>query len=181
MTRHPEYRVARHISAPPDAVLAAIRDAIDGTKRGDIPPHLQRGVRGMGGMVSGTRFTVGLDHVGEGGDHETDLVGMVLPREDGGSDVRASVLDSHGAPIAVLVLLGIAGVFALLGIGAFAWVAVGFAALIALAATFRDATGFIDHDEAAFLVEWLNGVLHPLAAAGAGAALDEAGRVSPSP
>lgn len=159
----PKYQVALRLAAPPDAVLAAIHQAIATTRRGDLPAHLQRGVRGMRGKVRGQRFTVGLEHTGDGGE-ETDLVGMVVPAEGGRSDVRASVLDSHGAPTHALVLLGIAGGLALAGLGELAWVATGFAALVAIIATFRDATGLIDHDEAAFLVQWLRGVLDPLAA-----------------
>lgn len=177
MTKDPEYRLARRISAPPDAVLAAIRAAVDGTQRHDLPAPLQKGVRGMRGKVRGQRFTIGLEHTGEGPE-ETDLVGMVVPAKDGGSDVRASVMDSHGAPTHALVLLGIAGIFALAGSSGVAWMLAGFAALIAVIATFRDATGLINHDEAAFLMDWLNAVLDPLASPDAGATPDAAGRVS---
>jgi hypothetical protein len=178
--KHPQYRVALRVPAPPDAVLVAIRRAFERTPRRDIPPRLQRGVHGLQGKVRGPRFTVFLEHSGDTG-HHTDLVGMVLPSEDGGSDVRASVLDSHGAPADVLVLLGIAGVFALLGMGVFAWVTGGFAVMTAVIATVRDATGLIDHDEAAFLVEWLNAALAPLGAEDRGATLARADRVSSSP
>jgi|GEM_PF-3878802 len=157
----PRYKVALRVPAPPDVVLAAIRHAIANTRRGDLPAHLQRGVRGLAGKVRGGRFTVRLDRTEP---DETDLVGRVVPVEGGGSDVRASVLDSHGAPTHALVLLGIAGGLALAGLGELAWIAAGFAALVAIIATFRHATGLIDHDEAAFLVAWLRGVLDPLAA-----------------
>jgi hypothetical protein len=173
----PKYRLARRISAPPDAVLAAIRDALAGTQRRDLPPHLQKGVGGLRGKVRGQRFTVGLKHTGEGGE-ATDLVGMVVPADDGGSDVRASVLDSRNAPVEALMLLGIAGILALTGNGGAAWMLVGFAALVAIITTFRQATGLIDHEEAAFLLEWLNAVLDPLASPDPGATLDDLDRVS---
>jgi hypothetical protein len=173
----PEYRIARRIPAAPDAVLAAIRDAIARTQRRDIPPHLQRGVRGLRGKVRGQRFTVSLDHAGDGGG-ETDLVGTVVAADGGGSDVRASVLDSRNAPVEALVLLGIAGVLALTGNGGAAWMLVGFAALVAIITTFRQATGRIEHEEAAFLLAWLNAVLDPLASADPGATLDTVDRVS---
>lgn len=176
MTR-PRYRLARRVPAPPDAVLAAIRDAIAGTRRGDIPPSLQRGVRGVRGKVRGQRFTVALDHSGEGAD-PTDLAGMVVPADDGGSEVRASVMDGRSAPTAALVLLGIAGVLALAGMEDFAWVLAGFAVLIIVIATFRDAMGLIDRDQAAFLLQWLKAVLDRLAPADPGATLDPVDRVS---
>ena len=172
-----KYRLARRIPAPPDAVLAAIRDALSGTQRRHIPPPLQKGVGGMRGKVRGQRFTVGLEHTGEGAE-ATDLVGMVVPAYGGGSDVRASVLDSRNAPVEALVLLGIAAVLALTGNGGAAWMLVGFAALVAIIATFRDATGLTNHDESAFLLNWLNAVLDPLASPDPGATLDGADRVS---
>lgn len=158
---HPQYRLARRVPAPPDAVLAAIRRSITRTQRRDLPPQLQKGVSGLSGKVRGQRFTVGLDHTGEGG-NPTELVGMVVPAEEGGSEVRASVLDSHGAPTLELVLFGIAGFFAVLGIEVFAWTATGFAALALVTTIVRDAAGLIDHETAAFLLQWLNGVLDPL-------------------
>lgn len=173
----PRYLLARRISAPLGAVLADIRDAVARTHRRELPPHLQKGVAGMRGMVRGQRFTVGLEHTGEGVER-TDLVGMVVPADGGGSDVRASVLDSRNAPVEALVLLGIAGLLALTGNGGAAWMLVGFAALVAIITTFRQATGLIDHEEAAFLLDWLNAVLDPLASPDPGSARDDADRVS---
>ena len=57
---HPQYRLARRVPVAPDAVLVAIADVIAGTERRDLPPHLQRGVRGLSGNVRGQRFTVRL-------------------------------------------------------------------------------------------------------------------------
>ena len=175
--RHPQYRLARRIPAPPDAVLAAIRNAIAGTRRRDIPPHLQKGVSGVRGKVRGPRFTVGLEQAGESGD-ATDLVGMVVAADDGGSDVRASVMDSRGAPVHALVLLAVAAILVLTGSSGVAWMLAGFAALVATVATIRNAKGLINDDEAAFLLAWLNGVLDPLATLDAGATPDGADRVS---
>lgn len=174
MTR-PTYRLERHVPAPPDAVLAAIRDAVARTERRRIPPGLQRGVRGLRGKARGPRFTVSLDHT-EGGD--TELVGTVVGADGGGSEVRASVLDSRHAPVEALVLLGIATILAVTGNGGAAWMMAGFAALVAIITTFRRATGRMDHAEAAFLLEWLDGVLDPPASADPGATLDPVGRVS---
>lgn len=78
--------------------------------------------------------------------------------------MRASVLDSRSAPVEALVLLGVAGVLALTGNGGVAWMVAGLAALIAVATTFRQPTGRINHEEAAFLLAWLNAALDSLAA-----------------
>ncbi|HEX6368668.1 MAG TPA: hypothetical protein VF006_07045 [Longimicrobium sp.] len=174
---HPQYRLARRIPTPPDAVLAALRAAVAATQRRDIPPPLRKGVRGMRGKVRGQRFTVALEYAGEGGPG-TNLVGMVVPVEGGGSEVRASARDGWGAPNEALVLLGGAGVLALTGNGGVAWMLAGVAALVAIITTFRQATGLIHHDEAAFLLDWLNAVLGPPAPADPGATVDPAERVS---
>lgn len=151
----PRYHVARRVDAPPDAVLAAIRDALATGWRGDPPLRHPKGTRGVRGKVRDERFTAWLDGVSERDD--TRLLGTVHPA-DGGSDVRASVLDEPGANTAVVVLLGLAAIAALAGIGGAWWIA-GFAALGGIVTAVRRASGAINHREAAFLRDWLNAVL----------------------
>lgn len=159
----PRYRVARHVPAPPDIVLAAIQGAIAGARRSDIPAPVRRGVRGLVGKVRGERFTLWLDHSSEGGS-QTELIGMVVAAEGGGSDVRASAAQDRNAGPAALVAFGVAGVLAATGNGDIAWVAAGFGAILLIAAAIRSRTGITSHDEAAFLLQWLQAALDPLAA-----------------
>jgi hypothetical protein len=156
----PRYRVARHVPAPPDAVLAAIRDALATARRSDIPAQVRKGVRGLVGKVRGERFTIWLDDSSEGG--RTELVGMVVAAEGGGSDVRASAVQDHDAGPTAMVVFGIAGVLAWAGSGDVAWVAAGFGVLLAVTAAIRSRTGITSHDEAAFLLQWLQTALDPL-------------------
>lgn len=100
----PRYHVARRMDVPPEAVLAAIHKALATGYRGDPPLRRPKGTRGVRGNVRGDRFTAWLDGVSERDD--TRLLGMVHPA-DGGSDVRASVLDEPGAGGQVLALLGL--------------------------------------------------------------------------
>lgn len=157
----PRYRLARHVPAPPDAVLAAIQGAIADTRRSDIPAPVRKGVRGVVGKVRGERFTIWLDHSSEGG--VTELIGMVVAAEGGGSDVRASAAQDRTAGPAALVAFGVAGVLAWTGNGEIAWVAAGFGAILLIEAAIRSKTGITSYDEAAFLLQWLQAALDPLA------------------
>jgi hypothetical protein len=153
----PRYRVERRLDAPPDAVIAAIRDAIRTTKTTEIPLDLRkRTITGLSGKVRGRRFTAGLAQLLEG--DLTEMAGHVIAAEDGGSLVQASVADDRHAPAVALVVIGIAGVMAFTGQPGAAWVA-GAGVVIGIVAWMRNATGAINHDEARFLVDWLNGVL----------------------
>ena len=155
----PRYTVTRRFAATPEVVLTAIRDSITAGSEGKLPVPRLKGTRGVGGKVRGERFTVWTDRIREG--DTTDLAGTVISTNDGGSEVRASVMDSRNAPTHVLVLLVIAVILVLIGEGDVAWMAAGFAALAAIN-SFRSAKGAINHDEAAFLLAWLNAVLDPL-------------------
>lgn len=147
-----EYRVERRVQAPPEVVLATILDA---ARRGQIHARLPRGTHGVGGKVRGERFSVVLASRDEG--PMTVLVGMVAPAE-GGSVVRASVqYDRNAAPMG-LALFGLAGVAAVAGVGGAWWIAV-VAGLIAVPAIIGDAAGVMDHDQARFLVAWLDHAL----------------------
>ena len=83
---------------------------------------------------------------------------MVVPAESGGSVVRASVQYDRNAAPTGLMLLGLAGVAAVAGVGGAWWIAV-FAGLVAVPAIIRDAAGVMDHDHARFLAAWLDHVL----------------------
>jgi hypothetical protein len=168
----PRYRIARHVAAPPDAVLAALQRAIADARRSDIPAQLRKGVRRMVGKVRGERFTIWLDDSSEGG--RTELVGMVVAAESGGSDVRASAVQDHNAGTTAMVVFGIAGVLAWAGSGDAAWVAAGFGVLLAVTAAIRSRIGITRHDEAAFLLQWLQGALDPFDSPSAARALEDA-------
>lgn len=155
----PRYTIARRTPATPDTVLGAIRDAVTAGRRGALPVARLKGTRGVGGKVRGERFTVWPDRIWEG--DRTELAGMVLPTDDGGSDVRASVLEDRNAPTRTLVLLVSTVILALTGNAELAWVGACFTALAAIT-SFRSADGIRNHGEAAFLVEWLNAVLDRL-------------------
>lgn len=153
----PRYRVERRLEAPPDAVLAAIRQALTATRTADIPPHLRRTtITGIAGGVRGPRFRVGFTQWAEG--DVTEVVGHVVPADDGGSLVQASVADDRNAPAFIAVTLGIVLLVALAGGQAAAWIA-GVAAVVGIMAWVRRAMGGVNHDEARFLVAWLEGVL----------------------
>lgn len=151
----PRYHVARRVDAPAEVVLAALTRSLR-TARRDLPLHRPKGVYGARGRLRGDRFTVWPDRLLEGVD--TQLAGVVRACDDGGSDVRASVLDEPGAGGLVLVLLALAAVAAVAGIGG-AWWLVGVAAVVGIITAVRRAAGAIDHAEAAFLRDWLNAVL----------------------
>lgn len=151
----PRYHVGRRVDAPAEVVLAALTRSLR-TARRDLPLHRPKGVYGVGGRVRGDRFTVWPDRLMEGVD--TQLVGMVRACDDGGSDVRASVLDEPGAGGLVLVLLALAAVAAVAGVGGAWWIAGG-AAVVGGITAIRRAAGALNHAEAAFLRDWLNAVL----------------------
>jgi hypothetical protein len=65
-----------------------------------------------------------------------------------------------------------------MGNGGGAWMLAGFAAWAAIITSFRQATGLINHGEAAFLLAWLNAVLDPLASPDPGATLNDLDHVS---
>ncbi|HEY0020332.1 MAG TPA: hypothetical protein VGC13_28805 [Longimicrobium sp.] len=168
----PRYRVARHVPAPPDEVLAAIQGSIADARRSDIPAQVRKGVRGLVGKVRGERFSIWLDRIWEG--DQTELVGMVVAAEGGGSDVQASAVQDHNAGPTALVVFGIAGVLAWTGNGGVAWVAAGFGVLLVVTAAIRSTTGITSHDEAAFLLQWLQTALDPLAPPATASAPDAA-------
>lgn len=158
----PRYRVARHLSAPPDAVRAALAAALDDAGGGAALLRPPRGVRGVRGRVRGDRFNLWPNQRLEG--DETELAGMIVPAADGGSQVRASVRDS---PTAAGIALGMMGVGAVIGItaGPVGWLLAGLGAASGIVTGLRRAAGAINHGEAAYLVAWLNAVLDPLAGA----------------
>jgi hypothetical protein len=168
----PRYRLARHVPAPPGEVLAAIQGAIADARRSDIPAHVRKGVRGLVGKVRRERFTIWLDHSSEGGG--TELIGMVVAAEGGGSDVRASATQDRTAGPSSLIAFGVAGVLVATGNGDIAWVAAGFGAILLIEAAIRSRTGITSHDEAAFLLQWLQAALDPLAAPTAAPAPEDA-------
>jgi hypothetical protein len=161
--KDPRYRVERRTNTPPDAVLAAIQQAAAAAKRGDLPGPLQRGNRGLRGVVRGNRFVLWFD---VGDSDQTELRGTVVPAPDGGSEVRASAEDGRNEGIILVLLVGYA-VVALIAGGGIAWWALGVAAAIGLAAAVRRGMGIINHAQAAYHLEWLNGVLDRAEASGA--------------
>lgn len=157
---HPAYRVERRVDAPPDAVLAAIGEATRKIATTNIPPHLRRTtITGVHGRVRGPRFRVRFKQWVDG--DVTEMVGHVVPAEGGGSLVQASVFDDRGAPAASLIVIGIAIVVAFAGGKEAVWIA-GMGMLIGVVAWVRRAMSAINHHEAQFLVDWLNGVLDRL-------------------
>jgi hypothetical protein len=153
------YAVDRRVGAPPDAVLAALRDALAAARPADVPRTLRTEVRGLRGKARGQRFTLRLEERSDG--DVTDLRGWVLPAEEGEARVHARAVDDRNAGWAVLALLGVASAFWLLG-GGGAWMMAGMAAFLAIIAVVRHAGGFISHERAGYLVHWLNGVLDQL-------------------
>jgi hypothetical protein len=151
--RNAEYRVERRVQAPPEAVLAAIQDA---ARRGEIHARLPRGTRGVGGRVRGEHFTVVLGPRDE--DPVTELVGMVVRAAGGGSVVRASVQYDRNAAPTDLAVMGLAVVAAGTGVAGGWWLA-AFASLFAMPSIIRDAAGVMGHDQARFVVAWLDHVL----------------------
>lgn len=61
----------------------------------------------------------------------------------------------------MLLLLALAGIVVLTG-GPDAWIFVGFAAVVGIFSAIRRAGGITNHDRAAFLIQWLDGVLDRL-------------------
>jgi hypothetical protein len=156
------YRVDRRVGAAPERVLEMIRDAAPTTRWTALPPPVRKGSRGLRARVRGERFTVWVDEIFEG-DGE-DLHGQVLPDGDGTARVLASIQVERNAGAGVLLLLVLAGIVVLTG-GPDAWIFVGFAAVVGVFSAIRRAGGITNHDRAAFLVQWLDGVLDHLPAA----------------
>jgi hypothetical protein len=159
----PRYVIKRRVGAPPEAVLAAIRDAAATTPRGALPPAQQRGVRGLCCKVRGNRFTVYRDDRSEG--DATDLHGWVVREGEHGSIVEASVRDDPPAGMVVpagIVALGLLG--GALGDGV-QWGFVGIGVLAGIVGVVLRRIRSMNHELAGYLVGWLNGVLDRLPAA----------------
>lgn len=152
------------MAAAPEAVLAAIRDALATGYRGDPTLPRPRGAPGLRGRVRGYGFTLWISTGGE--DDGTRLSGMVHPAEGGGSDVRASAQAKEGSATDVLVVLFLAFVAVVAGIQR-NWLIAGFAATSGIVAGLRRAAGALNHDEADFLRGWLNAVLDRVEGPGA--------------
>lgn len=161
------------MQAPPDAVLGAVRDALATGHQGNPARRRPRGAQGARGRVRGYGFTVWISGGPEG--DGTRLSGTVHPVEGGGSDVRASVLARQGAATDVLVALGMAVVAVIAGIQR-NWLIAGFAAASGIVAAVRRAAGAMNHDEAAFLREWVNAVLDRVEAPGAAPSANDRAR-----
>ncbi|HST62434.1 MAG TPA: hypothetical protein VLK84_27265 [Longimicrobium sp.] len=158
----PEYVIDRRVGAAPETVLAMIRDAAATTRRTALPPPVRKGARGLRARVRDERFTVWVDQIFEG--DGTDLHGWVLPDGEGAARVQASVQIERNAGTVVLGLLALAAVLVLAG-GQDGWLIAGFAVVMGSIWGIRRAGGFMNHHHAAFLVQWLNGVLDGLPSA----------------
>lgn len=158
----PRYAVDRRVGAPPEAVLAALRDALAAAHPSDLPPKLRREVRGLRGKVRSQQFTLRYAERFEG--EITDLRGWVLPAGEGEARVHADAAGDRHAGRLVLGLLAFAAAVGLLG-GDGAWWIAGIAVFIGIVAVVRRAAGVISHERAGYLVGWLNGVLDGLPAA----------------
>jgi hypothetical protein len=159
----PRYTIDRRVGAPPETVLAAIRDAAAATPRGALPLAQQRAARGLRCRVRGDRFTVFRDDRSEG--DATDLRGRVVREGEHGAIVAASVRDDSPAGMvipAVIVALGLIGGLE----DGIQWglVATGVLAGI-VGLVLRRMRGSMNHELAGFLVHWLDGVLDRLPSA----------------
>lgn len=158
----PRYLVDRRVGAAPEKVLATIREKAGSARRSTLPLPLRREMRGLRGKVRGQRFTIRFDEIFDG--DGTDLHGWVLPDGDGRARVHARVEGGRHTGIAVLGLLVLAGVVTLRG-GKDGWMIAALAAALGIISMVRRAGGFMNHEQAAYLTRWLNGVLDGLPAA----------------
>lgn len=155
------YIVDRRLDAPAEAILAAIREAAAGTRFTDLPKPVRAGANGIKVRVRGTRFTVRLDSWSEGG--TVDLRGVVVSEADGATRVHATAENDRyaGVLIAGLAVLSVLlWLFRVDGAGAAAILA----ALVGIATVLGRAFSGAGDARAAYLGEWLNGVLERLPA-----------------
>lgn len=154
--RDPRYRIERRTQAPPDAVLAAIRHAAATAEWSDLPATLQKRTGGLRGGVRGNDFVLWFE---VGDSQQTELRGKVVAAPGGGSsEVLAFAEDGRNQGVILVLLVGMAVVVAIAG-GGIEWWALVFAIVIALVAAVRRGMGIINHAQAAYHLEWLNGVL----------------------
>lgn len=154
--------VDRRVDAPADAVLAAIREAAAATRFLDLPKPMRGGARGLAATIRGTRFTVRIDTLGEG--DGVDLRGAVLVEEDGATRVHATTADDRHAGAIIAALVVVAALLWLFRVGGAGWV-LGFAAVYAVLRLVARGAGWTGDDRAAYLADWLNGVLDRFPAA----------------
>ena len=108
-------------TAPPDAVLAAIREHASYWQESQVPPELRAlGSYGVEVRLDGPRFRLALDSHRDPPPSEFVLRGEVTERPDGGSSIRASAVSLERDWLGVVLIGGLTLVLAL---GAHWWAA----------------------------------------------------------
>jgi hypothetical protein len=155
--------VDRRLDAPADAVLAAILEAAAATRFTDMPKPVRGDARGLKGKVRGTRFTVRLDTISDR--FNIDVAGAVLSQADGATRVHATAEEDRNAGAGAVAMAVLGLVLWVLRVEDVGWTLMGLAALVGLGRlVFHGADGRGDV-RAAYLAEWLNGVLDRFPAA----------------
>jgi len=154
-------------SAPPDAVLAALRERVGEWRESRLPEFLRRrGVLAISSEVRGRTCIVAYDWPGRGPDHlplPVRLVATVTDRADRGSRVQIRCEYRSGLPV-ITVMCALLAVVPLVAFGRNAWPA-PFAAV-----SWWTVSALLDRDtrggptrkgdpEAAYLVERVEAVI----------------------